>query len=233
MREPPPYYERLAAAFVRGPLAAATTDGVHAGLLTANLDTLSPGEWLALIAIGESRGLRLHRFKRTIELPHVRKVLGALRGMHSHDLLDVGTGRGAFVWPLLDAFPALSVTAVDTLLHRVQDLQAVHDGGVATLSAIRGDAVALPFAAGAFDVVLLLDVLEHIADAQKALMEACRVARRFVTVSVPSKPDSNPEHIHAFEPKTLVAYFAACGMNRVTVDAVPNHFVLIARGEAS
>jgi hypothetical protein len=32
-------------------------------------------------------------------LPRVRKVLGVLRGVHPANLLDVGSGRGAFLWP--------------------------------------------------------------------------------------------------------------------------------------
>ncbi len=46
---------------------------------------------------------------------------------------------------LLDAFPWLPVTALDTLDYRVADIRAVHAGGVTTLAAIHGDATRLPF----------------------------------------------------------------------------------------
>ena len=45
------------------------------------------------------------------------------------------------------------------------------------LSVVRGSASALPFAASAFDVVLLLDVLEHLPSEAPALAEAWRVLR--------------------------------------------------------
>ena len=41
------------------------------------------------------------------------RVLGTLRGIAPTHLLDIGTGRGVFLWPLLDAFPSLMVTAVE------------------------------------------------------------------------------------------------------------------------
>src|SRR5579859_5196580 len=108
-------------------------------------------------------------------------------------LLDIGSGRGAFLWPLLDAFPGLPVTCADILDHRVAGIQALHDGGIATLTAAQADATALPFADGSFDVVTQLEVLEHIPDTRRALAEICRVARRFVVLSVPMHADDNPE----------------------------------------
>src|SRR6476620_8480200 len=88
------YFVELAAAFVRGRLGE-------------RLD----GE--AAIARGLEAGLRLHKFKRNSELPRVKKVIGLLRGLSPATLLDVGSGRGTFLWPLVDALPHLSVTSID------------------------------------------------------------------------------------------------------------------------
>jgi hypothetical protein len=98
-----PYYTRLATAYVRGRLGASAP----ADLLDTPLEELSEAQLGALIAVGQETGLRLHRFKRTMGLPRVRKTLGALRGLAPESLLDVGSGRGAFLWPLLDAFSDL------------------------------------------------------------------------------------------------------------------------------
>jgi ubiquinone/menaquinone biosynthesis C-methylase UbiE len=186
----------------------------------------------AVIAAGTSAGLRLHRFKRTMELPRVRKTLGALRGLLPASLLDVGSGRGAFLWPLLDAFPALPVTTLDRLAHRVADMEAVRAGGAARLCPVLGDATALPFADRAFDGVTALEVLEHIPDTARALEEICRVAARFVIISFPAKPDDNPEHLHLFDPREVARRFAAHGFARVTTERVLNHAILIARRSA-
>ena len=59
----------------------------------------------------------------------------------------------------------------------------------------QADATNLPFVDGAFVVVNMLEVIEHISAAGQAIREAVRVARRHVLLNVPSKPDENPEHI--------------------------------------
>jgi 2-polyprenyl-3-methyl-5-hydroxy-6-metoxy-1,4-benzoquinol methylase len=205
------YYLDLVAAFVRGRLP-------HAPPLDA----------AGLVRHGLEAGLRLHKFKRTDGLPRVRKVLGILRGLGPADLLDVGSGRGAFLWPLLDAFPWLPVLCIDQKSRRVADLHAVRAGGVERLSAARMDATRLALSNDCVDVVTFLEVQEHIPDAPRALAEAVRVARRFVVVSVPSKEDDNPEHIHLFDRPTLEKMFAAAGAARVRFDAVLNHLIAVA-----
>jgi 2-polyprenyl-3-methyl-5-hydroxy-6-metoxy-1,4-benzoquinol methylase len=222
------YYTRLAAAYVRGRLSGS----LPSDLPVAPLEELSEAQLDTLIAAGLAAGLRLHRFKRTMELPRVRKTLGALRGLAPETLLDVGSGRGAFLWPLLDAYPELPVTTLDLLAHRVADMEAVRAGGVERLRPLQGDATAMPFDDRAFDGVTALEVLEHIPDAARALAECCRVARRSIVISCPSRPDDNPEHIHLFDPRDLARQCAAQGFARITTEQVLNHVILVARRSA-
>jgi SAM-dependent methyltransferase len=224
-----PLYTYLAAAYVRGALRELPDPPAVEGLLDAPLDDLGEAELEALVALGRARGLRLHRFKRTMGLPRVQAVLGILRGIGPAELLDLGSGRGAFLWPLLDAMPWLPVTAADILDHRVADLGRVATGGVTRLMAARADATDLSFAEGAFDVVTMLEVLEHIPATADALRSALRVARRFLIVSAPSRPDDNPEHIHLFSATSLTELLRAHGAARVTVEHVPGHLIAVAR----
>ena len=174
-------------------------------------------------------GLRLHRFKRSSRLPRVRKVLGALRALAPDRLLDLGTGRGVFLWPLLEEFPELAVTCVDILDYRVADLQAVARGGVARLQAIQADLSALPFEAREFPVVTMLEVLEHTTDPLKTLSEVCRVTGQALLLSVPSKADDNPEHLHLFSADQLRGWLWELGFKRVKPDGVLNHLVVLAQ----
>jgi ubiquinone/menaquinone biosynthesis C-methylase UbiE len=222
------YFERLAAAFVRGKLCGEPVAEAQAELFARPLDQLADDELQALIRLGIAHDLRLHKFKRTMDLARVRKVLGMLRGMRPSDMLDIGSGRGAFLWPLLDAFPGLPVTAVDLLDRRVADIEAVRRGGVEQVRALQADATALEFADGCFDIVTLLEVLEHIPATTQALAEVCRVARRAVVLSVPSKPDDNPEHIHLFDQASLTARLREAGAERVNVSYVHNHMIVVA-----
>jgi SAM-dependent methyltransferase len=206
------YFTSLAAAFVRGrlpELAQEHDDGT-------------------VIARGLAAGLHLHKFKRNTSLPRVHRVLGALRGIAPESLLDVGSGRGTFLWPLLDAFPALPVTAIDKDARRAADLEATARGGITRLAAHCVDAESLGFADGAFDAVTLLEVLEHMPRPERALANAVRVARRFVVATVPSKEDDNPEHIHLFDTKSLQSLFAGAGARNVRFDYVRGHIVAIA-----
>jgi hypothetical protein len=80
------YYESLAAAFVRGQLPEAASLGD-----------------IEAVEMGVRAGLRIHKFKVT-SLERVRRVLGILRSLAPRTVLDVGSGRGAFLWPLLAEF---------------------------------------------------------------------------------------------------------------------------------
>jgi ubiquinone/menaquinone biosynthesis C-methylase UbiE len=207
------YHAPLAAAFVRGRL------GAVAGEPDAGA-----------IARGLAGGLRLHKFKSQTTLPRVRRVLGLLRALAPASLLDVGSGRGTFLWPLLadPALPILTVTALDADPRRARDLGAVGRGGVARLTAARADVGRLPFREGAFDAATALEVLEHLSDPAQAARELLRVARRHVVVSVPSHEDDNPEHIQRFDARGLESLLRGAGARRVSVEHVLNHVVAVA-----
>lgn len=177
---------------------------------------------------GLDAGLRLHRFKRSGLLPRVKRVLGALQALGPSELLDVGSGRGAFLWPLLDAFAGLPVTSIDADPERAAELVAVSRGGLSRFTALRADVRALPFGDGAFDGASVLEVLEHLEGPERAVRELLRVSRRFVIASVPSHEDDNAEHLQLFDPRALTAMFENAGARRVSCDYVLNHLILIA-----
>ncbi len=202
------HYEAFAAAYVRGRLGI---DGTDEEVLERAGD------------------LRLHRFKRSNQLPRVRKVLGTLHGLAPQRLLDLGTGRGVFLWPLLEEFPFLEVVCVDVLDYRVADLQAVARGGLERLSALNCPLEDMPFGDREFPVVTMLEVLEHTADPLRALTEVARVCERSLIVSVPSHEDDNPEHLHLFGAAQLQAWLKQLGFARVKVDGVLNHLIVLAQ----
>jgi 16S rRNA G527 N7-methylase RsmG len=82
----------------------------------------------ATVQDGLNAGLRLHKFEVNAVLPRVQRLLGILHGLAPENLLDIGSGRGTFLSPLLAAFPELRVTAVDSSERRSSDLAAVRRG---------------------------------------------------------------------------------------------------------
>lgn len=133
-------------------------------------------------------------------------------------------------------FPPAGVFACDRLvsdltddIHPLMDLEAVTRGGLTRLTAACMDVHRLALSDGCFDVVTMLEVLEHLANPPLAAREVVRVARRAVVVSVPSQPDDNPEHRHLFTAEHLERTFLDAGASRVTVDHVLNHRIAIIR----
>ncbi len=205
------HYSSFAAAYARGRL------GLPAD--TPDDDALAEAVSVAL---------RLHRFKRTEPLARVRRVLGILRGWAPESLLDIGSGRGAFLWPLLDAFEHLDVTCLEADEERYQQLDAVSRGGLDRMTALHMDAMAMTLPKDAVSGVTLLEVLEHMRYPSLAAHHAVRVARGFVIASVPSKPDDNPEHIQLFSRDSLGELFVDAGATKVQVESVLNHLICVA-----
>ncbi len=106
--------------------------------------------------------------------------LGLRRGER---LLDLGSGGGRH------AFEAMRrggrVTALDYSASDLKDVAAVAgamlEAGDVTFAewagVVNGDALDLPFPDGAFDRVIVSEVLEHIWDDERALVEIARVLR--------------------------------------------------------
>jgi len=206
--EPELYYADLAWAFLRGRLPDAGTGP-------------------ALLAAARAAGIRWHKFKRKSGPPRVTQVLSMLEGLSPSSLLDIGSGRGAFLWPLVARFETLEVTTVDRLDHRVADIEAVRAGGVTRVRGALGDVTALAFPDDTFDIVTILEVLEHLQDPAAAATETLRVASRFVIASVPSHPDDNPEHIRLFTKDSLTALFEDAGATRVQISYTLNHMIAV------
>ena len=223
--QPENVYLSLAAAYVRGCGAVPVPDGLSRPALA----DLTEPEMAQLLALGEAAGLKMYRFKKTALLPRVRAVLGILKGIYPERLLDVGSGRGVFLFPFLTEFPEVEVTSLDLLDHRVALLQGLSAGGVAKLKAQKADLCTWPGPEKDFDVVTALEVLEHIPQVEAAVKAVVRLARRYVVVTVPSKPDNNPEHIHLLTKDRLTALFEAAGCRKLRFGGVPGHLVLTAK----
>lgn len=225
------YEWKPAAACVRG--AAMEQPGLlPRDILDKPLEDLTRQDFEAILQAGETAGLRLYHFKKKDLLPRVKVVMGFLRGICPESLLDVGSGRGVFLLPFLREFPWVPVTGVDILPHRVQMLSRMSRGGMDNLTALEKDITAWQEDANLFDVVTLLEVLEHIPQVEKAVANAVRLARRFVVVSVPSQPDNNPEHILLLTKDILTKLFTDAGCTKLHFDGVNGHLILVATVEA-
>lgn len=228
------YDLKPAAAWLRGHALRTGVPDIDRELLEMPLEVLTDGELSAIVAAGEQTGQKLYPFKTgKAELPRVRRVLSFLHGIEFETLLDVGSGRGVFLLPFLEEFPHVQVTSLDLLDKRVTFPNELAAGGYNQLTAYNKNICDQPFEENSFDVVTLLEVLEHVPEVDRAVAAAVKMAKRYVAVTVPSKPDDNPEHIHLLTKDILTKLFTQAGCTRLHFGGVEGHLFLVAtKGES-
>lgn len=218
-----------AAAWLRGHSRNTSTPEIPQELLDMPLEVLTDAELQEIVEIGARTGQKLYPFKNgKAELPRVRRVMSFLHGVEFETLLDVGSGRGVFLLPFMAEFPDVKITSLDLLEKRVTFLNELAAGGYSQLTAMQKNLCDQPFPEDCFDVVTLLEVLEHIPEVEKAITAAVKMAKKYVVVTVPSKPDDNPEHIHLLTKEILTDLFRRAGCEKLHFGGVEGHLFLVA-----
>lgn len=216
-------------AYIRGASMRTGIPVIDQELIKKPLSALTETDKEALENAGRKAELKLYRFKNMGDLPRVQMAMGFLKSVWPENLLDVGSGRGVFLFPFLQAFPFVPVTSADILDYRVEFLQDIARGGINTLTAVQENICTWNAPGKSFDVVTMLEVLEHIPEVEKAVFNAVRLAKRYVVVSVPSKKDNNPEHIHLLTKDILTDIFTRAGAKNLHFDGVNGHLFMTAR----
>lgn len=130
-------------------------------------------------------------------------------------LLEVGCGTGGTLQALTECFPGSEVVGVEPV-----DL-AVRVAASRGCRVVRGRFEELPAATASIDMLLALDVLEHLRDDRVGLAEAFRVLRPGgrILVTVPGLPslwgpyDVASNHFRRYSYDSLTEAVAAAGFN--------------------
>jgi 2-polyprenyl-3-methyl-5-hydroxy-6-metoxy-1,4-benzoquinol methylase len=107
-------------------------------------------------------------------------MMGGLRPLK---VLEVGVGEGEILQRVARRFPDASVQGIDLPADHLQE-EWTRRG----ITAEFGDATSLRFDDGEFDLVLAIEVLEHIPQPERAIAEIARVCKGHVVLSVPREP---------------------------------------------
>ncbi len=227
------YYIKYAVAYILGNLKRTNKLGLLPNNLPEKpLDLYESEDFLSVINLGEKLNVKLYHFKKTDRLlPRVNKTIGFLKSLYFESLLDVGSGRGVFLLPFLEEFPYVKVTSFDILDKRYEMLNDISLGGINNLTVYKQDICNLTANQKSVDVVTMLEVLEHIPNVKKAIENAVKIAKQYVVVTVPSKEDDNPEHIHLLTKNLLTQYFNDAGVKKLSFDGVNGHLFMVAKIE--
>ncbi|MGI8594945.1 MAG: class I SAM-dependent methyltransferase [Solirubrobacteraceae bacterium] len=128
------------------------------------------------------------------------KVAKGLRGIPERPFarsLEIGAGTGYFSLNLLRAGVVRQATCTDLAPGMLSALEANASELDLDVQTVRADAEDLPFADGAFDLVLGHAVLHHIPDLPKAMAEFARVLRPSGTVLFAGEPSRYGDRIAA------------------------------------
>lgn len=129
------------------------------------------------------------------------------------DILDIGCLNGNLYHFLRTAnFPIRSFTGVDLSSKLIE----LSKSRFPEQTWIQADRLSLPFEKETFDVVTLLETLEHVEDPRKTIAEAVRVCKMSgnVIVSVPNELRiEDPSHIWSFTPSELFSLLSEFSTN--------------------
>lgn len=227
MPEPAKYYQRLVAAMIRGMLQKQYPEHL---LFKKHVADLTEEDFEVLMQLGKHHQLPLSAFQRLEVLPETIKILDIIRSVSPDNLLDVGCGRGAFIWRLLDEYRNMSITAVDSNEDRISTVAAVAKGGIGNIVAQKADVTTLKtFPKLGFDITTALRVLEYVEDIEAAVAELCRVTRRFIIVQYPISESANPDRKNALGQEELKKLFEAQEVMQVKIEVASNYYILVIR----
>jgi SAM-dependent methyltransferase len=138
-----------------------------------------------------------------IAYEHLHRYLVAARWTQGRNVLDVATGSG--YGAALLSRGARSVYAMD--IDESSLRHAVSDWDYPNLTFFRGDATQLPLRSGSIELVVAMEVLEHLLDQERLVREIARVChpRGIAVISTPNRASysdarsyKNPFHVREF-----------------------------------
>ncbi len=131
-----------------------------------------------------------------------------------HSILDVGCGDGSHLLFLSKVLPE-TYLGIDIEQESIERCKTYHPH----LQFQTGNIYKLPLPDHSYDIVLCMEVLEHLDTPQNALQELLRTARKGIIISVPWEPwfqlgnlargkylrsfGNHPEHLQHWNPKSF------------------------------
>ena len=145
--------------------------------MTSTWRELVPGN------IYDKRGTK-NPIARVLYRSYLRALDELLPRETPNEILEVGSGEGLIVEHVRRAFPESKVAAIDLSI----EMARMTRDRIAGTRCVCASAHEIPFPAKRFDLILCVEVLEHLLFPEQAMHEIVRVARGHVILSVPREP---------------------------------------------
>ena len=106
-----------------------------------------------------------------------------LDGLQPEVVVEIGAGEGRITERLVARFPDATVVGLD-----LPATNLAEEWDEIEVPMFFGDATRMPFVDGSIDLVVGLEVLEHVPQPERALADIARVCRGTAILSVPREP---------------------------------------------
>jgi ubiquinone/menaquinone biosynthesis C-methylase UbiE len=106
-----------------------------------------------------------------------------LDGLQPEVVVEIGAGEGRITERLVARFPGATVVGLD-----LPDTNLAEEWEEIDVPMFFGDATRMPFVDGSIDLVVGLEVLEHVPQPERALTDIARICRGTALLSVPREP---------------------------------------------
>jgi 2-polyprenyl-3-methyl-5-hydroxy-6-metoxy-1,4-benzoquinol methylase len=122
--------------------------------------------------------------QRWLILRFYNAIIDIIAKINGDSLLDAGCGEGLSIQKIARKRQEFRIYGMDLSFTAIQLAKKIHNQSIF----IQGSILNLPFKDDSFQVVICLEVLEHLEQPEQGLREISRVSESFILLSVPNEP---------------------------------------------
>ncbi len=133
-----------------------------------------------------SSNLRKYESKNPFKRMALDKFYQALLELpfKAENVLNAGCGEGFGAGRMQEANPKLNIWGVDLSYPALLTAQEISAG----METVQADVTCLPFPQNCFDMVVSLEVLEHLPEPELAIQNYRQLSNQYLLLSVPNEP---------------------------------------------
>ncbi|MCX6792361.1 MAG: class I SAM-dependent methyltransferase [Candidatus Gottesmanbacteria bacterium] len=150
------------------------------------------------------KGVMEYRLWRTKRMEKVVARIGSIINFRNKTVLDVGCGFGSLT-SLVATRGTRETAGLDMDDNKIRTAKNLDTEGL--IKWIRADATHLPFTDDYFDVILMVDMIEHAAAPGKIIRECCRVLKQGGYLYVELTPYYSVVGHHLYDATVLLIHF--------------------------